>query len=140
MLPRNKIFCLWIIALCWGVSILTACARSAGPTALTHLEITLNEQGCHPSQWRLPAGEDIFLVVTNHASQPKQLVILSDPLYIPFERSQPPQVYFEASLAPQERRTLRFTAPAAAGEYDLICGRYPEPAPETLGKLIVERR
>jgi hypothetical protein len=140
MLPVNKIFYFWIIAVCWGLSILTACTSSAEPAALTHLEITLDEQGCHPAQWRLPAGEEVSLAINNHSGQPSQLVILSDPLYIPFERSRPPQVYFEANFAPQERRTLRFTAPAAAGEYDLICGQFPEPAPDTLGKLIVERR
>ncbi|NMC78825.1 MAG: hypothetical protein GYA59_05650 [Chloroflexi bacterium] len=117
--------------------LLAACAPGPSPTVPAQLEIALDETGCTPSQWQATAGEEVQLQVTNSSPHSLQLVIFSDPLYTPFSRSSPPGIYFKADIQPGERRDLRFNAPAAPGEYDLVCGPYPDPAPETLGKLTV---
>ncbi len=119
------------------LSLLAACTPGPSPTVPAQLEIALDETGCTPSQWQAIAGEEIQLQMTNSSPHSLQLVIFSDPLYTPFPRPSPPAIYFKADIQPGERCDLRFNAPAAPGEYDLVCGLYPNPVPETLGKLTV---
>jgi plastocyanin len=104
------------------------------------IEITFHEDGFTPLQWRVPAGETITLQAQNDTHQQRHWILMARPVTLPFDQDDWQNTLVEFRLPAQSQQTLQFTAPQAAGEYDVVCNLdLTVENPGVVGTLIVYR-
>jgi len=105
--------------------VLAACG---GDETSTSLEVTTSDFQFSPSEWTIPAGEEISIDITNEGSVLHEWVLMQPGVTIESEADLPETeeelladfVYVEDEVDPGASKTLTFTAPAA-GTYQVIC-------------------
>jgi plastocyanin len=91
-------------------------------------------------QWRVPAGETITLQAQNDTHQQRHWILMARPVTLPFDQDDWQNTLVEFRLPAQSQQTLQFTAPQAAGEYDVVCNLdLTVENPGVVGTLIVYR-
>lgn len=108
----------WLLLTC--LLILTACAASR-PQAAADLKIDFREDGFKLSAQRIIAGATIPLTAVNPTASNHRFMFLSAPLTKGIESLDPRQVLFQLKVTAGQSETASFQAPAAPGEYWLIC-------------------
>ncbi len=111
-----------VIALALAV-LLTACAGENSPT--THLKIDMSEFMFTPTNYTVPAAQEITIELKNSGSIKHDFIILKKGITIQGSFNQEKQkddIYFHAILESEKEGAFTFTAPAEAGEYQIICG------------------
>ena len=98
---------------------LAAC--SSGPTKLA---VTTTEMVFSPKEWTLPAGKQVELTLTNNGALDHEWVLIKkgEQVTPPFDADDEPKVFWEMEAEPGKTKTETFTAPAEAGEYQVVCG------------------
>lgn len=107
---------------------LTLAACDGGDGANTSLEVTASEFQFSPTEWTIPAGEEITIDITNDGSVLHEWVLMQPGVEIESEDDLPETeeelladfVYVEDEVEAGDSKTLTFTAPAA-GTYQVIC-------------------
>jgi len=115
---------------------LVSCGAS-GPT--TTIDVTLTDFQFQPSQYTVPAGQEITLNSTNSGAVVHNFVIMelgtsAGPM---FDDEDVPNVYWEVELQPGGSTETSFTAPTEPGEYEVVCRTEGHIASGMTGKLIV---
>ncbi len=126
-----------IITLC---CLLASCTPGIYDKVSSEIEITYQEESFSPLMWRVPGGETIQLHVDNPTDQEKFWILMARPVTLPFDEDDWQNTLAEFTIPPHSEDILTFTAPQAAGEYDIVC--YPdltEEIPGTVGTLVVFR-
>lgn len=103
-------------------------AACGGDGASTSLEVTTTEFQFSPTEWTIPAGEEITIDITNDGSVLHEWVLMQPGVEIESEADLPETeeelladfVYVEDEVEAGDSKTLTFTAPAA-GTYQVIC-------------------
>jgi plastocyanin len=98
--------------------ILTGCYSQ--PPAQTDISILMNSNSFQPANWRVPAGAAVTLHLTNQDAAAHQLMILYRQVVIPYGPADESSIFWSHSIAAGKSETIQFTAPAAAGDYDVI--------------------
>lgn len=116
--------------------VLTACG-SASDKASTSLTVTLTDFEFTPMDATVPAGETITLKLVNNGAVTHEWALLSEPVEAPFGDDDEGKILFEAEVEAGQTNTVTFTAPAAAGEYEVVCAIPGHMEAGMVGKLLV---
>ncbi len=108
----SKIVLLLILAL--G---LAACAAPEETT----IYVDMTDMLYAPSVWRIAAGQEVILQVSNSGKLSHEWAIMKTPASIPWNDSDLPQVYWETMVPAGKTESIRFTAPLE-GDYEIVCG------------------
>jgi len=108
-----------------------------GPT--TNVDVTLTDFQFQPSQYTVPAGQEITFNSANNGAVVHNFVIMdlgttAGPM---FDDEDVPNVYWEVELPPGGSTETSFTAPTEPGEYEVVCRTEGHIASGMTGKLIV---
>ena len=105
--------------------VLAACGAAATNNSTPTLNVDMNEFMFTPTSYSIPAGQKITLELKNSGSIEHDFIILKKGVEIKGSFNQENQmndVYFHAMLEAGKSGEFTFTAPAEAGEYQIICG------------------
>ena len=116
------------------IILLTACGSKS-----TTLNLEMKEFVFLPDTFTVPAGEPVTLNIKNTGTLEHEYVImiLGREATIPFGEEDEPGIFWEQELEPAGSITVQFTAPAEAGEYQVVCGTAGHLEQGMKGKLIV---
>lgn len=120
--------------------LLAGCAPNVYDKVSDEIEIAYKEESFSPLMWRVPGGETITLHVENTSDQEWHWILMARPVTLPFDEDDWQNTLTEFSIPPNSEETLTFTAPQAAGEYDVVCNTdLTEDNPGPVGTLVVFR-
>ncbi|MBN2117062.1 MAG: cupredoxin domain-containing protein [Anaerolineales bacterium] len=100
---------------------LVACGGGGG--ASTTIDVTMTDFQFQPSQFTVPAGQEITFKSSNNGAVVHNFVIMNLDTSAGdfFDEEDVPNVYWETELQPGGSVTTTFTAPTEPGEYQIIC-------------------
>lgn len=100
---------------------LSACGAS-GPT--NKLKVDMVEFMFNPSEYTIPAGQEITIELANNGAVEHEFVIMKfgTDVGADFGDEDEENVYWEAELEAGESGTFTFTAPSDPGKYQIVCG------------------
>ena len=115
---------------------LSACGAS-GPT--TNLKVDMVEFMFEPSEYAIPAGQEITLELSNNGAVEHEFVIMKFGTSVgdDFGDEDEENIYWEAELEPGESGSFTFTAPSEPGEYQIVCGTEGHYVAGMVGSLTV---
>ena len=118
------------------MSMLAACAKS-GPS--TKISFTMTDFAFNPSEFTVPAGEEITLHVTHQGTMEHSFIIMNYKQNAGemFDDEDKANIFWEVDLQPGDSETVIFTAPETPGTYQVICGMPGHLQSGMIGKLIV---
>jgi plastocyanin len=100
---------------------LAACGGASGPS--TTIDVTMTDFQFQPSQFTVPAGQEITFASSNNGAVVHNFVIMKLGTQAGefFDEEDVPNVYWETELQPGGTVSTTFTAPSEPGEYQVIC-------------------
>jgi uncharacterized cupredoxin-like copper-binding protein len=127
-----------ILVLCLSL-LLSACGGGGQESASTKIDVQLTEFMFQPTQFTVPAGEEITLDVANNGAILHNFVImnLGTQVTMPFDEDDKANVYWEVALNPGGSTSTTFTAPSDPGEYQVVCSTAGHVEAGMIGKLTV---
>ena len=131
-MSRKSLIFLAIVML-W---VLSACGKSAPST---NLSFTMTDFAFDPSEFTVPAGEEVTVHVTHHGTMEHSFIIMkygTDAGDV-FDEADKASVFWEVDLQPGDSETVVFTAPTQPGTYQIICGMPGHLQSGMIGKLVV---
>ena len=119
------------------LALLLASCGEAGPT--TTIDVLMTDFMFQPSQFIVPAGEQITVNTSNNGAVVHNFVIMklgetAGPI---FDEDDLPNVYWQVEVQPGGSTDTSFTAPAEAGEYEVVCRTEGHIASGMVAKLVV---
>jgi uncharacterized cupredoxin-like copper-binding protein len=126
-----------LVAIVFGLSlVLTACG-GGGPS--TNLKVDMVEFMFTPTEYTVPAGQEITLELTNNGAVLHDFIIMNLGADVGqnFGDEDEPNIYWKAELGPGTSGTYTFTAPDQPGEYQVVCGTPGHYISGMAAKLIV---
>jgi plastocyanin len=102
---------------------LTLAACGAGGSPSTNIDVTMTDFQFQPSQFTVPAGQEITFNSSNNGAVVHNFVImkLGTKAGEFFDEEDVPNVYWEVELQPGGSVNTTFTAPSEPGEYQVVC-------------------
>jgi len=118
------------------LTMLTSCG--AGGVSNT-IDVTMTDFQFQPSQFTIPAGQEITFTSSNNGAVVHNFVIMkfgtsAGPM---FDDEDIPNVYWEVELLPGADTNTSFTAPTEPGDYEVVCKTEGHIASGMTGKLTV---
>ena len=118
----GKKFEILAILVLLGSLFIAACSSGGSSSSgSTSIQVTMSEFSYTPNTWTVPAGQKITLTLVNKGTVEHDWVLMKEPVTPPFSSSNQPNVIFSAKTAAGATNTVSFTAPSAAGEYEVVC-------------------
>lgn len=119
-------------------SLLLASCGGAGGVS-NSIDVTMTDFQFQPSQFTVPAGQEISFSSSNNGAVVHNFVIMklgtsAGPM---FDEEDVPNVYWEVELVAGGSTETSFTAPTEPGEYQVVCRTEGHIASGMTGKLIV---
>ena len=116
---------------------LASCGGGGGAT--TNIDVKMTDFQFQPSQFTVPAGQEITFTSSNNGAVVHNFVIMklgtsAGPM---FDEEDIPNVYWEVELLPGADTNTSFTAPAEPGDYEVVCKTEGHIASGMTGKLTV---
>lgn len=126
-----------ILSVLLGLTLFLAACGAAGPT--TTININMTDFHFEPSQFTVPAGEEITVNAKNNGAVVHEFVIfkLGTDAGEKFGDEDEENIYWEVEVGPGESSTTTFIAPGDPGEYYVTCGIEGHLEAGMNGKLIV---
>ncbi len=118
------------------LSLLTACTADRLPLTST-IDVQITQAGCHPTDWRVPAGQVISLKISNKATKDYTWIFMGRPATPPFDAPDTANVFFAHPIPAGASVSVQFKTPAAAGEYQVLCTPYDHSGEEQAGRITV---
>ena len=120
-----------------AMSLLLASCGEAGPT--TKINVIMTDFMFQPSQFIVPAGEQITVSTANNGAVVHNFVImkLGETAGPMFDEDDIPNVYWEVEIQPGGSTDTSFPAPAEPGEYEVICRTEGHIASGMIARLVV---
>jgi uncharacterized cupredoxin-like copper-binding protein len=100
---------------------LVSCGGAGGVSNI--IDVTMSDFQFQPSQFTVPAGQEITFNSSNNGAVVHNFVImkLGTSAGDFFDDEDTPNVYWEVELQPGGSTNATFTAPSEPGEYEVIC-------------------
>ena len=119
-----------------GVLVLTACG-GGGPSST--FNVTMTDFQYTPAEFKIPAGKEITLNITNNGAVIHEFVIMKYGLNVgkDFGPEDEENIYWEVEVDAAQSKTVTFTAPTDVGEYQIVCGTEGHFTAGMVGKLTV---
>jgi uncharacterized cupredoxin-like copper-binding protein len=116
--------------------VLSACG-SGGPT--NTIDVTLAEFMFTPSEFTIPAGQEIAINATNNGAVIHEFVImkLGTSVGDNFDDEDEVNIYWEVEVESGQSASMTFTAPSEPGVYEVVCGTAGHYMAGMAGKLNV---
>lgn len=116
--------------------VLASCGE-AGPT--TTIKVLMTDFMFQPSQFIVPAGEQITVNTANNGAVVHNFVImkLGETAGPVFDEGDIPNVYWEVEIQPGGSTDTSFPAPTEPGEYEVICRTEGHIASGMVARLVV---
>jgi len=133
LLRRSHIFFLLLFSL-----FLAACVPVT-PEPQTTFDVTLSDSAIMPRKLWVQAGTTIDLNIKNDDRSAHSLALLEAFIDPPFNEDKQSLVIFDQVVQADEQVNIQFTAPAAAGEYQIISTQPGDMEAGLQAKLIVIR-
>ena len=116
--------------------VLASCGE-AGPT--TTINVIMTDFMFQPSQFIVPAGQEITVSTANNGAVVHNFVIMklgktAGPM---FDEDDISNVYWEVEIQPGGSTDTSFTAPTEPGEYEVVCRTEGHIASGMVAKLVV---
>jgi uncharacterized cupredoxin-like copper-binding protein len=126
-----------LILVLFGLSLVLSACGGGGPS--TTLDITMTDFKFEPTEFTVPAGQEITVNATNNGAVEHEFVIfkLGTDAGEKFGDEDEENIYWEVEVFPGQSASGTFTAPAEAGEYYVTCGIEGHLEAGMNGKLIV---
>lgn len=126
-----------ILFVLMGLALLLSACGAGGPT--TTINVTMTDFHFEPSQFTVPAGQEITVNARNNGAVVHELVIfkLGTDAGDKFGDEDEENIYWEVEVDPGGSSTTTFTAPDEPGEYSVTCGIEGHLEAGMNGKLIV---
>ena len=101
--------------------LLAACGGAGGVS--NEIDVTMTDFQFQPSQFTVPAGQEITFRSSNNGAVVHNFVImkLGTSAGDSFDDEDIPNVYWEVELLPGATADTSFTAPSEPGEYQVVC-------------------
>ena len=117
--------------------LLVSCGGAGG--ASTTIDVKMTDFQFQPTQFTVPAGQQISFSSSNNGAVVHNFVIMklgttAGPM---FDEEDIPNVYWEVELVPGATIETSFTAPTEPGEYQVVCRTEGHIASGMTSKLIV---
>jgi plastocyanin len=133
-MKRNSIVMAVLVSLL--LMLLTACGAGG---ASDKIDVTMTDFQFQPSQFTVPAGQEITFTSSNNGAVVHNFVIMklgtsAGPM---FDEEDIPNVYWEVELLPGADTNTSFTAPTEPGDYEVVCKTEGHIASGMTGKLTV---
>jgi len=114
---------------------LSAC----GSRPVTVFEVNMVEFTFTPSEFTIPAGQEITITAVNSGAIEHDFVILKHGTKAgdTFDGQDEENIFWELEVGPGNETTASFTAPQEAGEYQIVCGVEGHYIAGMVGTLIV---
>lgn len=104
-----------------AVLVLTACS-SGGSSSGTSLTVTTTEFAFNPANVSVPTGASVNLTLKNAGTVEHTWVVLKQGVNVTTATGlDPASIYFSSKVEPGQSASFTFTAPATAGDYEIIC-------------------
>ena len=102
--------------------VLTACGGQNQPA--TNIDVDMTDFAFTPSQYIVPAGQEITLHVQHDGTVEHDFIIMKYGTEVGghFNEDDQPNVYWQLKVQPGESQTVTFTAPTEPGNYQIVCG------------------
>jgi uncharacterized cupredoxin-like copper-binding protein len=116
---------------------LTACGGGGGPS--TTINVTFTDFKFDPTEFTVPAGQEITITSTNNGAVLHEFVImkLGTTAGDKFGDEDEGNIVWEVEVDPGATKTETFTAPTEPGEYEVVCGTQGHLEAGMIGKLFV---
>jgi len=100
--------------------LLSGCAKKYS----TEMTVDVKEFVYTPTEFTIPAGEEVTLNITNSGSVEHEFVIMKygKEVSVPFGDDDEDNIFWEVEVLPGGSESVTFTAPSDIGEYQVICG------------------
>jgi uncharacterized cupredoxin-like copper-binding protein len=100
---------------------LVSCGGGGGPS--TTIDVTMTDFQFQPSQFTVPAGQEITFNSSNNGAVVHNFVIMKPGTSVGdfFDENDVSNVYWETELQPGASVNATFTAPSEPGEYEIVC-------------------
>lgn len=110
-----------LIAVAVLLSLMLVSCGAGGAT--TSINVTMTDFQFQPSQFTVPAGQEISFSSANNGAVVHNFVImkLGTTAGDFFDEEDIPNVYWEVELVPGGSTDTSFTAPSEPGDYEVIC-------------------
>lgn len=120
-----------------GLTLFLSACGAGGPT--TTINVIMTDFQFEPSEFTVPAGQEITVNATNNGAVLHELVIfkLGTDAGEKFGDEDEENIYWEVEVGPGGKSTTTFTAPDEPGEYYVTCGIEGHLEAGMNGKLIV---
>jgi uncharacterized cupredoxin-like copper-binding protein len=134
MFDMKKVFLPLVLSL---IFVLTACGGAGG--AAPKIDVTFAEFTFTPSEFTIPAGQEIAVNAKNEGAVLHEFVImkLGETVGEDFGDEDEGNIYWEVEVEPGSSVAETFTAPAEPGEYQVVCGTEGHFVAGMVGKLTV---
>jgi plastocyanin len=119
------------------LSLMLVSCGSGGPS--TTINVTMTDFQFQPSQFTVPAGQEISFHSTNNGAVVHNFVVmkLGTNAGDTFDEEDIPNVFWEVEVPAGGSADTTFTAPTEPGEYQVICRTEGHIASGMVAKLIV---
>ena len=116
---------------------LVSCGAKGGPT--TKINVTMTDFQFQPSQFTVPAGQQITLDATNSGAVVHNFVVMKKGTSAgpSFDNEDVPNVYWQVEIQPGGSVNTSFTAPTEPGDYEVVCKTEGHIAAGMVAKLTV---
>ncbi len=102
--------------------VLTACGGSGSASSGASISATMSEFKFDPGTWSVTAGQQVSLKLTNSGSVEHSWVLMSKPVAgSSFTDADKANILFSKTVPAGQSATVTFTAPATAGDYQVLC-------------------
>lgn len=128
-----------LVALLAMVFVLALSACSGGGGGKTTINTNMTDFKFDPAEWTVPAGQEVTLNIKNEGAVEHDWVLMAKPVTPPASDDNP-DVIFMADVEAGSNVSVTFTAPAAPGEYQVVCAVPGHLESGMAGKLIVTEK
>ncbi len=103
--------------------VLVACGGGSGSSSgSTSINVTMTDFKFDPSAWTVSAGKSITVNLKNNGSTDHTWVVMSKPVSGSFTDADKANILFSSDAVPAgQSKSVTFTAPSTAGDYQVIC-------------------
>ena len=105
-----------------GLTLFLSACGAGGPS--TTINVTMTDFHFEPTEFTVPAGQEITINATNNGAVLHEFVIfkLGMDAGEKFGDEDEENIYWEVEAQAGESLTVTFTAPSEPGEYQIVCG------------------